>query len=174
MKKILTCILLSLFWSLLLVAQDDATQLFSNGNAAYNGGNYALAIEKYEAILEQNLHSPAVYFNLANAHYRLGECSPKCLLLEQAKRLAPEDQAIENNSRFAQNMTRDAIEELPTTQLAQFQERLLGIFRLNHGQSLPFVCYGWQLFYWSFTASIPLCCINASSSQAQYLFFCAA
>lgn len=142
MKKILTCILLSLFWSLLLVAQDDATQLFSNGNAAYNGGNYALAIEKYEAILEQNLHSPAVYFNLANAHYRLGNVAQSVYYFEQAKRLAPEDQAIENNSRFAQNMTRDAIEELPTTQLAQFQERLLGIFSLE-SWSIITLCMLW-------------------------------
>ena len=29
----------------------DTTALFEQGNAAYNGGNYPLAVEKYEAIL---------------------------------------------------------------------------------------------------------------------------
>lgn len=131
MKKTFTSFLFTFFSLMVLFAQKDAAELFSNGNAAYNGGNYDLAIEKYEAILAQNLHSPAVYFNLANAHYRLGNTAESIYYFEQAKRLAPADQAIENNRRFAQNMTRDAIEALPKTQLNQFQQRVLGVFSLH-------------------------------------------
>ena len=131
MKNILACTLLSFFSLTSLAGQDDSAELFSNGNAAYNGGNYALAIEKYEAILVQDLHSPALYFNLANAHYRLGNVAESVYYFEQAKRLAPSDQAIKNNSRFARNMTRDDIEELPTTQVAQLQQNMLATFSLQ-------------------------------------------
>ena len=36
-----------------------AQDLFAQGNAAYNGGNYDLAIEKYTLILDQELESSA-------------------------------------------------------------------------------------------------------------------
>ena len=114
-----------------VLGQSDPQLLFSNANAAYNGGNYTLAIEKYQAILVQDLHSAAVYFNLANAHYRQGNVAESVYYFEKAKQLDPTDSAIENNSRFAQNMTLDSIEELPKTQLASFKEFALGLFSLS-------------------------------------------
>ena len=44
----------------LLVFSQNPTTLFQQGNAAYNGGNHTLAIEKYQAILGQNVHSAEV------------------------------------------------------------------------------------------------------------------
>ena len=114
----------------MLFSQTPA-ELFQQGNAAYNGGNYALAIEKYELILAENVHSDALYFNLGNAHYRLGNAAESVYYFEQAKRLAPGDKAIQNNAAFAGNMTLDAIENLPQTQIEQLQSGLLQSFSLD-------------------------------------------
>ena len=110
-----------IFFSFLAFSQSPE-ELFEQGNAAYNGGNHNLAIEKYEEILGLKVHSAEVYFNLGNAHYRLGNVAESVYYFEQAKRLSPEDNSIQNNAAFAENMTLDAIEILPKTQLEQFQE----------------------------------------------------
>lgn len=124
---------LSLFAFLLttqLFAQ-NTDELFEQGNAAYNGGNYALAVEKYESILAQNQHSAELYFNLGNTHYRLGNVAESVYYFEQAKRLQPADKTLQNNAAFAQNMTLDAIEELPKTQLESLQEKILMRYALH-------------------------------------------
>jgi tetratricopeptide (TPR) repeat protein len=129
MKKF-SVILLAILFSSHLFAQDTAA-LFEQGNAAYNGGNYALAVEKYEAILTQEQHSAELYFNLGNTHYRLGNVAESVYYFEQAKRLQPADKTIRNNAAFANNMTLDAIEELPETQLETLQQGILVRFSLD-------------------------------------------
>lgn len=131
-----------------LFAQNSSA-LFEQANAAYNGGNYTLAIEKYEAILAQELHSAELYFNLGNAHYKLGNVAESIYHFEQAKRLNSTDQAILNNSRFANNMTQDAIEELPQTQIERLQLQFLTLFDLNEWTiiTLVFAWLGALLFF---------------------------
>ena len=131
-----------------LFAQNGAT-LFDQANAAYNGGNYTLAIEKYEAILADELHSAELYFNLGNAHYRLGNVAESVYYFEQAKRLNLTDKTIINNSRFANNMTQDAIEELPQTQIERLQLQLLALFHIEQWTiiTLVFAWIGALLFF---------------------------
>ena len=73
-------ILISLF-SLGLFAQNQS--LFEQGNRLYNDGKYAEAIDKYKAILDTENHSAELYFNLANAHYKLNHIAPSILLLRK-------------------------------------------------------------------------------------------
>lgn len=129
MKKA-SLLLLVILISSQLFAQDTPA-LFEQGNAAYNGGNYSLAVEKYEAILAQKQHSAALYFNLGNTHYRLGNVAESVYYFEQAKKMQPLDKAIKNNAEFANNMTLDAIEVLPQTQLDALLQSILISFSLN-------------------------------------------
>ncbi len=131
-----------------LFAQNSSA-LFEQANAAYNGGNYPLAIEKYEAILAEELHSAELYFNLGNAHYKLGNVAESVYYFEQAKRLNSTDEAILNNSRFANNMTQDAIEELPQTQIERLQLQLLTLLDIEEWTTvtLVFAWLGALLFF---------------------------
>ncbi|WP_179375331.1 tetratricopeptide repeat protein [Winogradskyella wichelsiae] len=88
-------------------------QVFEDANALYNDGKYAEAIDKYETILDSNEHSAELYFNLANANYKLNNIAPTIYYYEKALLLNPEDKEIQNNLSFAQNMTIDAIEKMP-------------------------------------------------------------
>ena len=103
--------ILSFLFSLGLFAQSDA--LFKQGNALYNEGKYAEAIQKYDAILNTKKHSADLYYNLANAHYKLNNIAPSIFYYEKALQLAPKDKDIKNNLAFAKNMTVDAIGVVP-------------------------------------------------------------
>ncbi len=131
-----------------LLGQSNTT-VFDQANAAYNGGNYSLAIEKYESILNDKLHSAEVYFNLGNAHYRLGNVAESVYYFEQAKRLDPMDKTILNNSSFANNMTQDAIDKLPETQIDLLQQKVLAFLTLDQWTiiTLVFAWMGALLFF---------------------------
>jgi len=109
-------------------AQELSGELFSQGNKAYNDGDYGKAITLYEQILNDGKHSSELYYNLGNAYYRLNQVAESIYFFEKAKQLAPENQDIQINSSFAQNMTLDAIEPLPESQLAQIQKRVFELF----------------------------------------------
>ncbi|HMC00989.1 MAG TPA: tetratricopeptide repeat protein [Flavobacteriaceae bacterium] len=102
---------LAILFSTILVAQNEA--LFEEANALYNNGKYQDAIDKYRTILDSGEHSAALYFNLANSHYKLNHIAPSIYYYEKALQLSPNDQEIKNNLAFAQNMTIDAIDVIP-------------------------------------------------------------
>ena len=110
------------------VAQASMEPLVEQGNAAYNEGDFQKAISLYEQTLKMGQHSAALYFNLGNSYYRLNKVAESIYYFEKAKLLNPKDEDIQVNSAFAQNMTIDAIENLPESQIAQFQKSLFGVF----------------------------------------------
>ncbi|WNH08789.1 tetratricopeptide repeat protein [Thalassobellus suaedae] len=87
--------------------------LFDKANALYNEGKYAEAIDNYSAILKSGNHSAELYFNLANANYKLNNIAPSIYYYEKALQLSPDDADIKNNMAFAKNMTIDAIDIIP-------------------------------------------------------------
>ncbi len=95
-------------------------RLFEQGNALYNDGNYELAIEKYETILDNGKHSAELYFNLGNAHYKLSHIAPSIYYYEKSLQLKPNDKEIKNNIAFARNMTIDAVDAIPEVGFSKF------------------------------------------------------
>ncbi|MFD1161213.1 tetratricopeptide repeat protein [Hwangdonia seohaensis] len=104
--------------SVVSVAQNNV--LFEEANTLYNQGKYAEAIDKYTAILETGNHSTELYFNLANAHYKLNNIAPSIYFYEKALLLSPHDDEIKNNMAFAKNMTIDAIDVVPESGISKF------------------------------------------------------
>ncbi|MCA0131104.1 tetratricopeptide repeat protein [Winogradskyella alexanderae] len=104
------------------------TQLFEEANALYNNGKYAEAIDKYEVILKSDVHSAELYFNLANANYKLNNIAPSVYYYEKALLLDPKDKEIKNNLAFAQNMTIDAIDKVPDVGFSRIIKNLVNTF----------------------------------------------
>lgn len=102
-----------------LTAFSQNQTAFEKANALYNEGKYAEAIDNYNAILDTKNHSADLYFNLANAHYKLNSIAPSIYFYEKALQLAPNDEDIKNNLSFAQNMTIDAIDVIPEAGLSK-------------------------------------------------------
>jgi len=130
-KRFILVLLSLLTVTTTVVAQASMEPLFEQGNTAYNEGDYQKAISLYEQTLKMGQHSAALYFNLGNAYYRLNKVAESIYYFEKAKQLNPKDEDIQINGAFAQNMTIDAIENLPESQIAQFQKSLFGIFSFS-------------------------------------------
>ncbi len=111
MKKLIY--ILSFLLSLSGLSQNQA--LFEKANKLYNEGKYAEAIDNYSTILESGKQSADLYFNLANANYKLNNIAPSIYYYEKALQLSPNDNDIKNNMVFAKNMTIDAIDVVPVT-----------------------------------------------------------
>ncbi len=100
-------------------------RLFEEGQQAYNSGNYQQAIDAYMSILKEGKHSTALYYNLANAHYKKGDVAHSIYYYEKALQLSPNDDDVQNNLKFAQQMTIDKITPLPKTWLSRVGTNIL-------------------------------------------------
>ena len=96
-----------------IVSFAQNTSVFDQANVLYNDGNYTEALSKYKSIVEQDEHSAELYYNMANAHYKLNDIAPSIYYYEKALLLKPNDKEILNNIAYAKNMTIDAIEIIP-------------------------------------------------------------
>ncbi|MEH6536982.1 MAG: tetratricopeptide repeat protein [Psychroserpens sp.] len=103
--------ILTFLISTLSFAQNET--VFEQANTLYNEGKFDDALEKYKAVLETEQHSAALYFNMANAHYKLNHIAPSIYFYEKALLLKPNDKDIKNNIAYARNMTIDDIEIVP-------------------------------------------------------------
>lgn len=115
MKYFFLSFLCSVF---LLSAQSQASQdpllaLYDEANVTYNGEDYEKAIVLYDSILHQNYESPEVYYNLGNAHFRLGNVGQAILAYERSLKLDPSQEDVSFNLRLANLRVVDNIEPLP-------------------------------------------------------------
>ena len=92
-------------------AQEEA--LWEQANAAYNSGEYAQAQSLYEAIAAMGLQSAALYYNMANAYFKQDDIAHAILYYHRALRLEPADEDIRHNLEYAEQSTKDIIDEIP-------------------------------------------------------------
>ena len=112
---------------------------FKEANALYNEGKYMDAIDGYESILKTGQHSAELYFNLGNANYKLNRIAPSVYYYEKALRLSPNDKEIQNNLAFAQNMTIDAIEEVPEVGVSKFLNKIINVLGFDGWAKLSII-----------------------------------
>lgn len=136
MKKLLHLILMLLC----AVSFSQNQALFEKGNALYNEGKYAEAIDAYKAILATKNHSAELYFNIANAHYKLNDVAPSIYYYEKALQLSPNDADIKNNLAFARNMTIDAIDTVPEAGFSKLIKSMTNYMSFDGWARLAVAC----------------------------------
>lgn len=104
----------------------DAQQVFEEANSAYTAGNYAIAIEKYEAILNQKVFSKELYYNLGNSYYKLNKIGKAVLYYEKALRIAPSDSDIKHNLYLTKSRIVEDIEPVSSIFLVRWWRSLRG------------------------------------------------
>lgn len=102
---------LALVVALPLRAQDE---IVVRGNQAYQDGDWAAAIQAYEAVQDGGFNSAGLEYNLGNAYFKSGELGRAILHWERALARAPGDADTRANLELARSLTVDAIEPLPT------------------------------------------------------------
>ena len=106
-------------------------QRWEAANVAYNNGDFARAAELYESILDEQLHSAELYYNLGNAYYKQEMLGKAIVNYNRALRLSPADEDILHNLEYATQATKDNIEEIPTFFLITWVRALRNIMGSN-------------------------------------------
>lgn len=152
MKKLLY--LSILLFSILSFGQND--KLFDQGKELYKNGKYQQAINSWMQILENGQSSSELYFNLANAQYKLNQIGPSIYYYEKALQLSPNDADIKTNLAFAENARIDAIEPLPQSVFTKWYENIADTFTFD-GWAKSAVAFSilfvtlFLLYYFSYT-----------------------
>lgn len=121
-------IILLIFLSFLpgyLFGRTDVSGLFEKGNLQYAHGDYKEAIKNYQQVIDAGYESVALYFNTGNANYKLGDFASAILYYEKAHKLAPADDDVNFNLRFANLKTSDKIEETPEFFLTNWWKKVI-------------------------------------------------
>ena len=105
---------------MLSFGSDQAQALFAKGNAYYAKAQYKDALTIYQQILGEGYQSAALYFNMGNASFKSDDIPAALLYFEKAHKLAPGDEDINYNIRFANLKTVDKIDEAPEFFLANW------------------------------------------------------
>jgi len=114
MKKILLTLILLFFANFSYVySQEKVQEMFDAVNKFYLDDKIQEAADEYEKILELGYESGAIYFNLGNAHYKLGNIGKAILYYEKAKKIIPGDSDLNNNLNLANLLIADKITPLP-------------------------------------------------------------
>ncbi|MDE2654507.1 MAG: tetratricopeptide repeat protein [Gemmatimonadota bacterium] len=115
--------------------------LFDEGNRLYQDGDFAGAADSYSAVLEGGFESAAVYYNLANAHVRLGELGEAVLNYERAARLDPGNDDIRANLALVNQRLLDRIEPMPRFWLLSVFDWWMGLMPRGMLTGLVVACY---------------------------------
>ncbi len=97
-------------WFVIFSAVVRGADLFELGNAAYQAGDYKTAQGHYEALVAEGRGGAALYYNLGNVYYRLGQMGRARLWYERALDAAPRDE----DARFNRDLVRERVGETET------------------------------------------------------------
>ncbi|MDP8298578.1 MAG: tetratricopeptide repeat protein [Candidatus Tantalella remota] len=76
---------------------------FTEGNTAYENGDYEKAVEEYGSLAEKGFESGPLYYNLGNAYVKKGDIGKGILFYEKARQLMPRDGDLLANLRYAKS-----------------------------------------------------------------------
>ena len=163
-KNIYRIILLMIFISLSIV-KADVKSVMQKGNELYKNNKYQLAIDEYDKLVKQGYEGTSLYYNLGNAHYRLGKVGYAILYYEKALKLSPNDEDVKHNLVLAKNNTKDKVETLPPFFIFNIWESLLALFSVS----------GWTVLVYTIFILLLLCVIayffSRTSPQQRVSFF---
>ena len=129
MKKII--ILLNIVWvfsTSILLAQVNINNIFNDANELYNQGKHSEAINYYKEIINNDFHSAELYYNLANAYYKLDSIPSSVYYYEKALQLNPKDKDIIDNLNLVNNTLLDEIDPITTPLIKSMLNNLSNIF----------------------------------------------
>lgn len=132
-----------------LAAQEE---IFERGNQLYQEGDYAAAVEAYEAVLAAGFDGADLHYNLGNAHFKAGDLGAAILAWERARERAPGDADVLANLELARSLTADDVEPLPRFWLLSALSWWVGL--LPRGALIGVVAAGWLALTGGVTARI--------------------
>ena len=109
----------------------DNNALWEGGNQAYIDGNYALAVENYQAIEARGYSSARLFYNLGNAYYKQGNIGRAILYYNRALVVSPSMEDAKHNLEIAEAFAKDKIAVVPEFFLNRWMRTLRSAFSCN-------------------------------------------
>lgn len=124
-------ILIMIMISLPVSSSANEQSMIKKGNQAYANGKYETAAAYYDSVLARGKESAKLYYNLGNAHFKQDNLAQAILNYERAKKLAPFNDQINHNLKFARQRQKDDIEQLPVMFYVRWWNTLTNLFPLH-------------------------------------------
>ena len=94
-----------------VLAQEPSTpEMMATANRQYERGEYAEAVQQYEALIALGYRDVALYYNLGNAYLQRGDLGRSILNYLRAEELSPRDPDIVANLELARSRTVDQLQ----------------------------------------------------------------
>ncbi len=105
--------------------------LLVKANQLYDQGLYHEAIQNYEQIIQDQVESSQLYYNLGNAYYKMDDLASAILYYEKAKKINPNDENITYNLGIANSRIVDNIESVPQIIFKRWWNQFYNMFSVN-------------------------------------------
>ena len=158
----------------------DLQDLLQTGNQYYLDGQYEMAVQSYQSIIDSGYASAELYYNLGNAYYKSHDITMALVNYERARILKPNDPEINHNLEIAREFVVDRIEVLPEFFLRRAYVGFVKIFDADIWALVSVIAFGLalglflayfflnQLFFRKLSFWIAVLCIVMATST--YLF----
>lgn len=136
--RIITFVLTLLAANLAHSEESNNEKLLKKSEQAYAAGNYDSTLVFLENLTEQGYQSFALFYNMGNAHYKLGNIPEAILHYEKAKKLKPNEDDLNYNLQLANAQITDNVKELPDNRLITF---IAGALKTDSWATLSIVAF---------------------------------
>jgi len=122
MKKVFVILYVLMIFSEATSATDTS---FQKANGLYQDGNYELALNAYQEVIDGGFESSDLYYNMGNAAYRSNSIGLAILYYEKALKLNPSHDDARHNLIFVSRYRVDTFEEVPQLFLKTWSQLLV-------------------------------------------------
>ena len=136
--------LINIFYLLIILsslAKADSNSIMQTANEYYKNNRYQLAIEEYNKLLLDGFEGTSLYYNLGNAHYRLGKVGYAILYFQKALKLSPNDEDVKHNLALAKLNLKDKVDTLPPFFIFNLWEGLLASFSVTGWTIIVYIVF---------------------------------
>ncbi len=136
--------LINIFYLLIILsslAKADSNSIMQTANEYYKNNRYQLAIEEYNKLLLDGFEGTSLYYNLGNAHYRLGKVGYAILYYEKALKLSPNDEDVKHNLALAKLNLKDKVDTLPPFFIFNLWEGILAAFSVTGWTIIVYIIF---------------------------------
>ncbi|MCT4599704.1 MAG: tetratricopeptide repeat protein [Marinifilaceae bacterium] len=106
-------------------------QSIKDANRLYKRGDYKNAVDIYEKILDKDLESTALYYNLGNSYYKMNKIPDAILNYERALLLSPNNSDVRYNLALARTHLVDKIDVIPEVFFIRWFKMFVGMLSSN-------------------------------------------
>jgi hypothetical protein len=136
--------LINIIYLLILLSplvKADSNSIMQTANEYYKNNRYQLAIEEYKKLLLDGFEGTSLYYNLGNAHYRLGKVGYAILYYEKSLKFSPNDEDVKHNLALAKLNLKDKVDTLPPFFIFNLWEGLLTTFSVSGWTIIVYIIF---------------------------------